>query len=265
MEKDIGNYFYDIAFETEIFDGVYWVPINVLGKTRYSFEEMLQICKLSPENKKNKINNLYEAIQLYQISEFRGVIDNKDFWINGVHWQTHKTAEEAVFSNEGCCATDTNWLAYFICDKYDKVGSFCYGNTDGNGHITTYIKQDGDYYFIDMMMCRKDSQNYFCKESGCIDHLMNTEWAGFLYKTKNPHAFCQFTIERFRAKNRDVPYCFYMRDSCFVSATGEEKTENEITLYVPACDRPSMIYKDSMANHRFAVVELPEALQQKKG
>lgn len=64
-----------------------------------------------------------------------------------MHWQTHKGPEEAVLSNEGCCATDTNWLAYFIGDKYEKVGSFCYGNTDGNGHITTYIKQSEYYYF----------------------------------------------------------------------------------------------------------------------
>lgn len=257
--KNIGNYFYNIDFETQVHKGVYWVPINFLGKTSYTSAEMLEISKLSLENKKRKITNLYEAIQLFQISEFRGTLDNKNFMINGVHWQTHKEPEEAVLSNEGCCATDTNWLAYFIGDKYEKVGSFCYGNTDGNGHITTYIKQGEEYYFIDMMMCRRDSQKYFCKESGRLDDLMNTEWAGFLFKSKLLSDFCQFYIERLKSKNRDVPYCFYMRDNC--SATAYYKNDSKIVFYVPTCDKPHLIYKDTIDNHQFLEVELPMQLK----
>ena len=216
---------------------------------------MFEISKLSLENKRKKIGNLYEAIQLFQISEFRGCLDNKNFWLNGVHWQTHKTPEEAVLSNEGCCATDTNWLAYFIGDKYEKVGCFCYGNTDENGHITTYIKQGKHYYFIDMMMCRKDSQKFFCQESGSLDDLMHTEWAGFLFKSKIPTDFCQFYIECLKSKNRDVPYCFYMRDTC--SATASYKNDSKVAFYVPTCDKPHLIYKDTIENHQFLEVELP--------
>lgn len=258
MNKDIGRYSYDIAFETQVFDGVFWVPVNSLGKTRYTSEEMLEISKLSLKDKKSKISNLYEAIQLFQISEFKGVFDNKDLWINGIHWQTHKTPEEAVLSNEGCCATDTNWLAYFLEDKYEKIGSFCYGNASGDGHITTYIKQGEYYYFIDMMMCRKDSQDYLCEESGSLDHLMNSEWAGFLYKSKNPYDFCGFYRERFKAVNREIPFCFYLRDKSFVSATAVCQNDSEVTFYVPVCDKPCLIYKDTIENHGFLEVEFPQ-------
>lgn len=263
MDKDVGNYFYQIAFETQVYNGVYWVPVNSLGKTGYTSADILEICKMPLENKKSKISNLYEAIQLFQISGFKGVLDNKDFYINGVHWQTHKGPEEAVLSNEGCCATDTNWLAYFIGDKYEKVGSFCYGNTDGNGHITTYIKQSEYYYFIDMMMCRKDSQEYFCQESGRLDDLKNVEWAGFLFKSKNPVDFCRFCMEQFRFKQRDVPYCFYMRDARYVTATAALKNGNEIAFYVPTCDKPHLVYKDAIEYHRFLKVALPVQLQTK--
>lgn len=126
MSRDIGQYSNTIKFETEVYNGVYWVPINTLGASRYSNEEMSEISKMNMEKKKECISNLYEAVQLFQISEFQGVMDNKDYWIDNIHWQTHKSPEEAVLSNEGCCATDTNWLAYFINDKYDSVGSFCY-------------------------------------------------------------------------------------------------------------------------------------------
>lgn len=263
MSKDIGNYFYDIEFETLVYKDVYWVPAHSLGKTRYTSAEMSEICKLPLAEKRNKINNLYEAIQLFQISGFKGVLDNKDFWINEVHWQTHKTPEEAALSNEGCCATDTNWLSYFIGEKYDQVGSFCYGNNDGNGHISTYIKKDEFYYFIDMMMCRKDSQKYFCKETGNLDDLLGTEWAGFLFKSQNPVSFCQFYIECLKRKHRDVPYCFYMRNTDCVTATASSIKGKEITFYVPACDKPVLLYKDTIEGHQFSVVELPPQLQEK--
>ncbi len=263
MSKDIGNYSNSIQFETEVYKGVYWVPINTLGKSRYTNDEMIEISKMPIEKKKMLIDNLYEAVQLFQISEFKGVFDNKDYWVDNIHWQTHKTQEEAILSNEGCCATDTNWLAYFIKDKYDYVGSFCYANTDGNGHITTYIKQDNEYYFLDMMMCRKDSQDYFGKESGILTELMDSEWAGFLYKCKNPIDFCYFNIDRFKAKNRDIPFCFYMRQVDCVTATGEHMDENGVKFYIPKYEIPEIIYLDDSRTGNILIADLPEKLQRK--
>lgn len=138
MNKNIGNYSNCVQFETEVYHGVYWVPINTLGVSRYTNGEMTEISRMPLEKKKERIGNLYEAVQLFQVSGFRGILDNKDYQMDNIHWQIHKKPEESVLSNEGCCATDTNWLAYFIKDRYISVGSFCYANKDGNGHITTY-------------------------------------------------------------------------------------------------------------------------------
>lgn len=261
MNKNTGNYFNDISFETEVYTGVYWIPINSLGKTKYTYEDMEQILKLPMEIRKKKIHNLYEAIQLFHVSDFKGTFDNADFWIDNIHWQTHKTREKAVFSNEGCCATDTNWLSYFISDRYDRIGSFCYANEDGNGHITTYIKQNKHYYFIDMMMCRKDSQEYFCKENGNLNELLKSEWVGFLFRCENPIDFCHFYMERLKAKNRNIPYCFYMRDTEQVTATGCYKDDNRIVFYIPYCDNPYIIYEDDDKNHKLCFVKLPIQLQ----
>lgn len=257
MSKNIGKYLHDIQFETNVYDGVFWVPINVLGKTRYHKNQIKEMLKLSIAERRNKIDNLYEAIQLFQISDFQGVFDNSDYWIDDIHWQTHKTPEQAVASNSGCCATDTNWLSFFINGKYDSVGSLCYANCDGNGHITTYIKQNGYYYFIDMMMCRRDSQEHLCIESGNINDLVNSEWAGFLFKCKNPKDYCLYMIDRMKAKNRDIPYCFYMRNTVFVTATGAKINDSDITFYAPSSDNPEVIYKDNDDNHRFEILDLP--------
>lgn len=257
MSKNTGNYSNNVQFEVEVYNGVYWIPINTLGASRYSNEEMAEISRMPLDKKKEQIGNLYEAVQLFQVSEFRGIFDNKDYWIDNIHWQTHKDPEESVLTNEGCCATDTNWLAYFIKDKYNSVGSFCYANKDGNGHITTYIKYDSEYYFIDMMMCRKDSQEFLCKENGVLSELMNSEWSGFLYRCKNPVDFCLFNIDRFRAKNRRVPFCFYLRESSFVTATGEHTDEKGVTFYIPKKDNPVIIYTYDDNNCAISFADLP--------
>ncbi len=61
--KDIGVYSNDIEFQTEVYEGVYWVPINTLGKTRYTNDEIYEITKWPIEKKKEQIGTLYEAVQ----------------------------------------------------------------------------------------------------------------------------------------------------------------------------------------------------------
>lgn len=173
---------------------------------------MAEISKLPIEERKERIGNLYEAVQLFQISEFRGTLDNKNYMIDGIHWQTHKSPKEAVLSGEGCCATDTK-------------------------------------------MCRKDSQAFLCKENGSRSDLMDAEWAGFLYRCKDPVRFCLFNIERFEAKNRSVPFCFYLRKSGFATATGERTDENGAMFYVPRKDDPMVLYSSGQSDCDISFVD----------
>lgn len=252
MNKDIGNYLNDITFRIKVYDGVYWVPLNTLGKTRYTNDEIRIIAQLPVEEKRSMIGNLYEAVQLFQLSGFKGLFDNQDYYIDNIHWQTHKTPEEAVSSNEGCCATDTNWLAYMLNSKYDYIGAFCYGNADMNGHITTYIQHKGLYYFLDMMMCRVDSQSAFCVEGISLAEWEKGEWAGFLYECHDIRDYCLFTKERIKAKSRDVPYVFYTRDH--VTATGaEQDMAGRTVFYAPECDNPRLVLLDDKEGHRFDI------------
>lgn len=259
MGYHIGNYDNDACFRYEVYPGVDQIPVNALGKTRYTNEEMAGISHLAIGEKRKLIGNLYEAVQLFQVSNFRGILDNKDYYIDHVHWQTHKSPEMSVLSNEGCCATDTNWLSYFLKDKYEFTGSFCFGHPDQNGHITTCILHCGRYYFIDMMMCRKDSQDFFDKEDTPPSQRQKKEWGGFLYSCKDPVQMCRFYKDRFQAMGRSTPFCFYMRESDRVTATGVSCDENGIvTFYAPKCDRPKLIDLDPATGHRFSVVPLPD-------
>lgn len=262
MNKDIGVYSNTIQFQTQVYPGVYWVPLNALGKSRYTNNDMHEIAQLPMEERREKIGNLYEAVQLFQTIGFRGVLDNTDHWFNNkILWQTHKSPEQAVLTNEGCCATDSNWLSYFIKNRYDFVGSFCYANRDGNGHITTYIKHKGEYYFLDMMMCRTDSQAFLCRETGLLADLLQSEWAGFLFQAKDPVDFCQFCISRWKAQNRDIPFAFYLREKDSVSATGLECDGSTRRFLIPAEDQPRILYCDEDKTEDIQIVELPEQLK----
>lgn len=259
MNKDTGKYIDDINFEVDVYPGVKWVPLNTLGKTRYSNEDINEITKLPVEIRKNKISCLYEAVQLFQSCGFKGTYDNVDHYIDGIHWQTHKTCEAAVISNEGCCATDTNWLSYHIEGRYDKIGSLGWANPDGNGHIITCIMNSGKYYFIDMMMCRSDSQSFMCSENGNADELFSSEWSGFLFCCENPVDYCLFTVERFKAKRRIPPFAFYLRNTTQVTATGS--LDNGSTFYIPNCDNPYLVWKINDDNYKMLFVELPQQLK----
>lgn len=263
MSSNTGIYVHDADFETEVFPNVYWVPLCSLGKSRYTNDEMHEkISNLAPEQKYKKIYNIYEAIQLFHVSHFKGVFDNQNHILmqnDNVFefWQTHKNGRDAIISNEGCCATDTNWLSYLLNNKYDFIGSFCFCNQDANGHITSYIKQNDWYYFIDMMMCRIDSQSYGSVESGNKDDLLEKEWAGSLFKCKKPIDFVKFTIDRLTAKKRDVPFAFYLRDCQEASATGLKKTKGRTTFYVPQKDNPKMIYINKTPHLSVEFVDCP--------
>ena len=50
-------------FEVPICKNVFWVPVNVLGRTRYTNEEIEQMLSLTPDQKMKNVKSLYEAVQ----------------------------------------------------------------------------------------------------------------------------------------------------------------------------------------------------------
>jgi hypothetical protein len=130
---------------------------NIQFNTINLRNDIKNILCLTPEEKRNKIGVLYEAVQLYQVGNFRGVLDNQKIINGNFCWNYHKPWFHAVRTNEGCCAANSIWLSYLLKDKYEQIGFIHYSQHNGNGHIMNYIYHNGWYYFIDMMMYRTDS------------------------------------------------------------------------------------------------------------
>ena len=137
--QDLKTLRHDADFELEVYPGVYWVPANALGSSRYTNADIYQMLDASPEDKQQLISTLYEALQLYQIGNFTSSDDNIRIFENGINWEHHKPGYYAVLSNSGCCATDSNWLRYILSSDYEQVGYLATSQRDGGGHVYNYI------------------------------------------------------------------------------------------------------------------------------
>lgn len=184
-------------FEVKVADGVWWVPANSLGKTRYSDEEIAEMVNLSPEEKQAMISNLYEAIQLYQISGFYSA--DTGYWIDNtktrIGWEVKIDAYTAVRINAGGCADSSSWLRYILDGDYDEVGYLHMNENECGGHVISYIKQDGFYYFIDMTHFR--SEWLECgKETGNLESYYDCDYIlGNIHKATSPEAYVDYFVQ----------------------------------------------------------------------
>ena len=211
---DTPNLRFNADFNIEVADDVFWVPVNSLGKTKYSNEQIAAMVNLSPEQKQASIRTLFEAVQLYQISKFKGIYDNIKISEEGIEWEHHKPGFDSVRTNEGCCASDATWLTYILKNDYEEIGTCGFGQHDGNGHIINYIKHDGWYYFIDMMQYRADSLPTSGTETGQIkDYLKAYEAAGGnFHRSKSISSY----VEYLKKSLKHTP-CFFItcrKDYC---------------------------------------------------
>jgi len=183
--KDLITLRYDATFEVEVAPGVFWVSARTLGDSDFTNSQIHGMIGISPEEKQSEIDTVYEAMQLYQVSNFIASDDNIRISENGINWEHHKPGYYAVLTNNGCCATSANWLNYILRDDYDEVGYIATSQRDGNGHIFNYIKQDGWYYIIDMTHYRTD-WIATARETGDLNDYYSTDFiAGNIHKVQN--------------------------------------------------------------------------------
>jgi len=91
------------------------------------------------------INTLADAVNYYSRSGM--TFDDKRN--NNMHgnFSYKQSAWQVLKSNQGQCVTMSNLNYYFLQDNYDEVG-YVHVRSPGDGHIMTYILQDGIYYLI---------------------------------------------------------------------------------------------------------------------
>jgi hypothetical protein len=145
-----------VSFQKKFGDGIYWVPVNVLGKPKYTDEEILDmIDKKDPEYAAKMIDTLFDAIKYFYLSGFKVLrSDHKDLPFEGVIWQHHKNGSEALLTNEGDCSGTAALISYLLDGDYKETGYFSYNLDNGSGHVFNYFKNKNKYYFIDCTVIR---------------------------------------------------------------------------------------------------------------
>lgn len=212
-DHDTENLRYAADFKVEVADGVWWVPVSALGGSRYTNREIAGMVEHTPEEKQEEISTLYEALQLYQISNFAEGDDNVRIREGKIDWEHHKPGYDAVRTNNGCCATDSNWLNYILRGDYEQVGFIAYSQADGSGHVFNYIFRDGWYYFVDLTHYRTDFLDAAGIETGNMTDYRNSDIvAGNLHKVKEPEDYVKYCIDVYN----DPPSLFfiYQADDC---------------------------------------------------
>ena len=198
--RDLAALRCDAGFEIEVFEGVYWVSASALGKTRFTNAQVYRLLSDTPEEKQAEISTLYEALQLYQIGDFRSADDNIRIEENGIDWEYHTPGRLAVENNRGCCATDSAWLRYILDGDYDELGYISTSQRDGSGHIYNYIRDGEWYYIIDLTHYRNDADIGLTTviENGDIDSYMRSDRVlGNIHRTKDLRCFVNYVQDTF--------------------------------------------------------------------
>lgn len=212
MERNTVNLRANADFCTQIYKGVNWVPVNKLGMSRYDNNELESICKDSPEEKRKKISNLYELIQLMQVGNF-GVMDDNTYEQRGdLLWEYHTKGYDAVKTNRGCCATVASFGNYLLNEKYDETGLISISSLSGNGHVINYIKRGDEIYVVDLFSMTNNFINGICTETGLKkDYVKTSIPTSILMKVDSFECFANFFWKYMYLRSKE--YLFF-KHSC---------------------------------------------------
>lgn len=179
-------------FELQLAKDVFWVPYNVLGDALYTIEEIKNITQCTPEEKQIKIKTLFDALQLFIISDFNIYDDAVRIIRNNVEWEYYRNGYNAVLDNGGCCSSCCAWLNYIYLEKMEKFGILAIIRPLG-GHGINYFYQDGWYYFVDTEIFTKMYIGHICPQTGMrADFLKSRFLTGVMIKARTIEAFARY-------------------------------------------------------------------------
>lgn len=255
-EYDTVNLRFDAEYEAEVAEGVFWVPANTLGMSHMSNSEMETILNCSPEEKQNKVSNLYEAIQLYQVGGFCFLEDtNKQLYEQDILWEYHIPGKEAVRINGGNCSTSSSWLNYILEGDYQELGYIAFSQDDGNGHVWNYIYDGEYYYFIDLTHYRLDYIYESAVETGALaDYRYSDRIGGSIHKASSIESYLRYCFDVWN--NPPELICSYQGNK--VPDIGLSMLDNKTTIYYPKEMDVEIVYDIPEDLVNFQVVDFPE-------
>lgn len=200
-------------FKTMISKDLFWVPVNCLGQTHYTSEEIHSFVQLTPYEKQNKKLNLYEAIQLFQLSGFKDIEDVILLPYNDNIWEHHKPGYHAIRTNYGCCSSIAAWLSFILRYSYERKGYLLFNRPDGSGHVMNYFYINNRYYIVDLSTMTAENSRRICIESGKkADYIYSSYATSILFETIDPCCFSKYHNRL--QKTRGFDFLYYIIEDC---------------------------------------------------
>jgi len=212
--KDTINMRHNAYYSTKLYKNTKWVPFNILGQTRYTNEEMKNLCI----NHRNEIYRFlkspYEVIQYIQLCDFEDCEDINYENRNGNQWQINCHGIEAINLNKGNC-TALSALFHFILSKHFTVKSLCFIAHLGIGHVINYIEYNSKIYFFDMYTQILPYINFVAPEDGKLASLSKSKYiTGICIETTTIDDFI-FLFKRYNIlKKRHYTFLTYYTEVC---------------------------------------------------
>lgn len=202
--------YYQSNFCTKISDGIYWVPYNELGASRYNKNDLMGVIV-----EKDKLINPCELIQYVKENKYTAGNDNCFVMKENVKWEIHKTGLDFGKERKASCATCAGFVNLMLKDKYDKVSAICIISDENRGHALNYIIHNNSCYIFDLYASFNEFEKFIPIENGDKKNLILSKYVtGACLKIpiidneeKAIEAFARFTRRRNRLKKRQ--YIFF--------------------------------------------------------
>ncbi len=224
------NLRYDACFETLIAPGLLWVPMNSLGKCKYTKSELKKIMNSLPEDS-NKLTSLYEIVAGFQIMDFEEKTTNVLVDYNDLQLEIYESPEKAIKKRHGVCSGIASWLNYFLNKMFEQSGYIFIMRSTLSGHIINYFFHEGFYYIIDLNLMLQKYQNDIPVENGDFSSFCNNKFfTGCLFKTKDLKYFINFYEAYTTIAN--VSFLFFKIDDYTLPPMTKTYTDKQITLFI---------------------------------
>lgn len=218
------------------------IPVD-LGKPQLSDEEIdALILEQDYSKTAATINTLADAINYYKRAGFT-FYDKRN---NNRHGKFNyvQSACQVLKSNEGQCVSMSNLNHFLLHDNYDEVG-YVSVRSPGDGHVMTYILQDGKYYLINSVDYTLD-HNYLWLDSypnvlGCaedfqdiadslVEHMKlgDGKLVNHVHLVKSPGDFVQGEGGRYYPKGCEVIPYYGIKKITYFEAGYEWDTQTRI-------------------------------------
>ena len=218
-------------FAVPVGKNIIWVPYNVLGKTKWTNDELREINNLSADEIKKHITVPYEIAQFVQANQYKKQVDIKFINLSGKKWELHRNGKSVLNKKKGCCSTYASLFHFLLSDNFCDIFNLCFVANDGWGHALNYIKLSGHYYFFDISAQICEYVHFIPVETGIkADFAKRRIVTGCCFKANTVNDFVAFFLKYQRLSKNGRNFVFYSTSTTSIPPICIQKKELYTTI-----------------------------------